>query len=227
MINRREASNRRPRPPREPKLPTGLQRADEVQCQLEHEQTVRATTYLDIDLTATLADGVEFDRCDFRKTGFAAAHLPGVRFTDCAVTTCDLSNLRAEKARLERVAVSGCRATGMALTDGILTDVTVADSKADLTNWRFTRFAAVTFRDCNLSGADFTEADLRGASFTGCDLSGAQFHKAKMAGARFRTCRLGGVGGITEWAGAVIHPDDLLELSYILAGALGIVIKAD
>ena len=82
----------------------------------------------------------------------------------------------------------------------------------------------MTFTDCNLAGADFTDADLRGASFTRCDLTRAQFHNATMTGTRFRACELEGIGGLTSWAGAIVHPDDLLALSYALAGALGITV---
>jgi uncharacterized protein YjbI with pentapeptide repeats len=129
-----------------------------------------------------------------------------------------------ERGSLERVAVSDTRMTGLACTDGMLSDVTFDACKIDLTNWRFTRFDVVSFDRCNLSGADFGEADLRGASFTDCDLSGAQFSNARMAGARFRNCELEGIGGITSWQGAIVHPDDLMALSYVLAGALGIVV---
>jgi uncharacterized protein YjbI with pentapeptide repeats len=227
VVNRRGALNRRPRlgPPREPKVPAELRPAGDVQRELEHEQTVETAVYGDVDLAGALAEGVVFDRCGFRRTSLAGAHLSSVRFIDCVVQTSDLSNVRAEKARLERVTLSGCRATGLACNDGLLSDVAVVDCKVDLTNWRFARFDVVTFDSCNLAGADFTEADLRGASFIGCDLSGAQFHKATMTGTRFRRCELEGVGGITSWEGAVVHPDDLLELSYILAGALGIVVE--
>jgi uncharacterized protein YjbI with pentapeptide repeats len=207
-------------------VPSELEPAGEVQRELKHEQAVEGVVYDDVDLAGGLAEGVVFDRCVFRRAGFASAHLPGVRLIDCAVETCDLSNVRAEKATIQRVRLSGCRATGLAVHGGLLTDVAFVDCKVDLTNWRFARFDVVTFQGCNLTGADFTEADLRGASFTECDLSGAQFHKAAMAGARFRHCELQGVGGITSWAGAVVHPDDLLELSYVLAGALGIVVEA-
>lgn len=196
-----------------------------MQREVEHEQTVEAAAYEEIDLAVGPAEGVVFDRCAFRRTGFAGAHLPGVRLVDCVVETSDLSNLRAEKARFERVKLSGCRATGLAVNDGLLSDVTFDDCKADLTNWRFARFDVVMFENCNLAGADFTEADLRGASFTGCDLSGAQFHRATMAGARFRRCELEGIGGLTNWEGAIVHPDDLLALSYVLAKALGIVVE--
>ncbi|WP_433382039.1 pentapeptide repeat-containing protein [Actinoplanes sp. CA-142083] len=126
---------------------------------------------------------------------------------------------------LERVGVTGSRMTGLAWNDGLLSDVTFTDCKVDLTNWRFARFDVVTFTDCNLAGADFTHADLRGATFTRCDLSRAQFHNASMEGARFRGCELQGIGGLTSWAGAIVHPDDLLALSYALAGALGITVS--
>jgi hypothetical protein len=43
-----------------------------------------------------------------------------------------------------------------------------------------------------------------------------------MTGTRFRACELEGIGGITSWDGAIVHPDDLLGLAYVLAGALGI-----
>jgi len=115
--------------------------------------------------------------------------------------------------------------TGLAWNDVLLSDVSFSECKIDLTNWRVARLDVVTFVDCSLAGADFTDADLRGASFTRCDLSGAQFHKAKMSGTRFRSCELEGIGGITSWDGAVVHPDDLLGLSYVLAGALGIVVR--
>jgi uncharacterized protein YjbI with pentapeptide repeats len=228
-MNRRAAGNRRLRigPPREPKLPDRLTPASDAPHDLEHEQRVEAVAYHDVDLAGTLAEGVEFHRCDFRKAGFAGAHLPGVRVTDCVVQASDLSNVRLERARLERVKLTDCRATGMAANDGMLTDVAFIGCKAPLANWRFTRFEVVTFQDCSLPGADFTEADLRGATFIGCDLSRAQFHKATMAGARFRRCELQGIGGITNWEGAIVHRDDLLELSSMLAGALGIVIESD
>jgi uncharacterized protein YjbI with pentapeptide repeats len=221
------ANRRTPRtgPPREPVLPAGLPAASAAQRDVEHEQTVAAAAYDGADLANRLAERVEFAQCRFRKATFASSHLPAVRFTDCLVETSDLSNLQAEKGTLERVRLAGCRMTGVAWNDGLLRDAVFTDCKVDLTNWRFARFDAVSFDNCNLSGADFTEADLRGARFTGCDLSRAQFHHAKMAGARFRTCELQGIGGIMSWDGAIVHPDDLLALSYLLAGALGIAVR--
>jgi uncharacterized protein YjbI with pentapeptide repeats len=168
---------------------------------------------------------IQFSHCRFRKANLAGSHLSRVRLTDCLIQACDLSNMRAESGALDRVQLTESRMTGLACNDGRLSDVSFSECKIDLTNWRVARFEAVTFVDCNLAGADFTDADLRGASFTRCNLSGAQFHNATMTGTRFRACELDGIGGITSWAGAVVHPDDLLGLSYVLAGALGIAVR--
>lgn len=178
------------------------------------------------DLVGAFAQSVEFAQCRFRAARLAGAVLHKVRLTDCVVERSDWSNLRGENGSLERVAVSGSRMTGLAFSSGLLKDVTFADSKLDLTNWRFARFDRVTLTGCNLSGADFANADLRGARFVDCDLTGAQFSGATMRGARFQRCELAGIGGITSWAGAIVHPDDLIGLSYALAGALGIVVKS-
>lgn len=43
-----------------------------------------------------------------------------------------------------------------------------------------------------------------------------------MTGTRFQACEFEGIGGITSWDGVIVHPDDLLALAYVLAGALGI-----
>lgn len=217
---------RRPRqgPPRPPARPAEIKPAGPLQIDLEYEQTVEAAAYEDTDLMAVEAGAVEFVQCRFRKASLAGAHLAQVRLVDCEIDVSDLSNLRAEKGVLERVTLTGSRMTGLALHGGMLSDAVLTDCKIDLANWRFTRFDVVTFTDCNLRGADFTDADLRGASFTRCDLSGAQFHNATMTGTRFRGCELSGIGGLTSWQGAIVHPDDLLALSHALAGALGITV---
>jgi uncharacterized protein YjbI with pentapeptide repeats len=215
----RQVRGGEPRPPVEPEE---SHPASTLETEVEHEQTVEAARYDDADLADLLAERVEFLQCRFRSARLARSRFSRVRFIDCLVERSDLSNMRGDSGALERVRIAGSRMTGFALNDGLVRDVTFDDCKIDLTNWRQARFDAAVFVGCNLAGADFTDADLRGAAFLRCDLSGAQFHNATMTGARFRACELGGIGGITSWDGAVVHPDDLLGLAYIMAGALGI-----
>ncbi|WP_106326535.1 pentapeptide repeat-containing protein [Actinoplanes italicus] len=209
--------------PRPPIVPEEL---PEVPFDLESEDLHEKVLFADSDLSGVFAQSVEFAQVRFRSARLAGASLPKLRLTDCVVERSDWSNLRAENATMERVTVAGCRMTGLAWNGGLLRDVTFSDGKLDLTNWRMARFDAVAVTGCNLSGADFSNADLRGARFVDCDLTGAQFSGATMQGARFEHCELAGVGGITSWTGAIVHPDDLIGLSYVLAGALGIVVRS-
>jgi hypothetical protein len=48
-----------------------------------------------------------------------------------------------------------------------------------------------------------------------------------MTGTRIANCSLAGIGGVTSLAGAVVARQDLIALSYTLAGALGIQIEDD
>jgi uncharacterized protein YjbI with pentapeptide repeats len=222
--SRRIAGRRRHGPPQSPITSGEIRPATTVQRELEHEQTVEAAAYSGVALSGR-AERAEVLRCRFTKADLTGCHLAKVRFTDCLFEASDLSNLPAPGGVLERVTVTDSRMTGLALNGGLLSDVHLTGAKVDLTNFRATRFDVVVFADCTLTGADFTEADLRGAAFRDCTLVGAQFHHARMDGARFRRCDLEGIGGITSWQGAVIHPEDLPALSYVLAGALGITIR--
>lgn len=204
-------------------LPESLEAAD---TGLESDDYFEKRSFDNADLIGVFAQTVEFAQCRFRAARLGGAVLPKVRLTDCVVERSDLSNVRGENGTMERLAFTDCRMTGVAWNGGLLRHVTFTDCKVDLTNWRYARFDAVTLTSCNLSGADFTNTDLRGASFVDCDLTGAQFNNATMRGTRFQRCELSGIGGITSWQGAIIHPDDLLGLSYALAGALGIVVKS-
>lgn len=183
--------------------------------------------FLDVDLAGRCAESVEFAQCRFKAASLSGSQLQRVRLADCEVRTSDWSNVRFENGTADRASFDESRLTGLGWTAGLLRDVVFQGCKLDLSNWRFTRFDAVRFVGSNLTGADFTGADLGGASFTACNLTGAQFSNATMQGARFRGCELAGINGVTSWAGAVVHRDDLIELSYALAGALGITVQAD
>jgi uncharacterized protein YjbI with pentapeptide repeats len=177
------------------------------------------------DLTGADARDAEIGQCRFGRV-----RLPGVKLTRCALTDCafdhaDLANVTADGANLRRVAFTGCRGTGLTFLDSGLRDITFTDCRLDLTNWRSSKFTSVRFTECDLRRADFYGADLRGVHFDRCDLTAAQFSSAKLAGGRFAGCDLSGIGGVTSLAGATIAAGDLLALTELFAGALGITVE--
>ena len=221
------ARSRSPRELRKPVVPASVDEAALPKHDLEPESAFVALAFLGLDLSGRDAESVEFAQCRFRGADLSGSLLPQMTLKDCLVQTSNWANVRSDGGALHRVRFDESRMTGFTVTNGKLGDVAFDQCRLDLSGWRFTRFDVVHFTGCNLSGADFTNADLRGARFTGCDLTGAQFHHATMEGARFRRCELVGIAGITSWRGAIVHHDDLMALSYALAGGLGIKVDAD
>ncbi|MEU5944728.1 pentapeptide repeat-containing protein [Micromonospora sp. NPDC047465] len=212
------------RAPAKPRPPSSLELATEDH-DLENEATFRRLGFFDLDLSGRSADGVEFEQCRFKGSDLSGTQLDGAAFTDCLFESTNLANLRAEKSSMIRARLSTLRMTGVHWINGALRDVTVSECRLDLSSFRFTDFSSVVFEGCNLTRADFQNADLSGARFTNCDLTGAQFSQATMEGTRFANCVLVGIGGVTSMGGAVVAHQDLVALSYTLAGALGIRIE--
>ena len=214
----------RPAPPR---LPARILTADPDGdlSDLSDEATYRGMEIGGAGLAGGDAAAVEFTGCRFVAADLTGTLLRRSAFTDCRFERSNLANLRTERSRLTRVTVDATRLTGLHWTDGVLRDVALTDSRADLAVFRFTRFDGVVFDRCNLSRADFQNADLSGVRFTGCDLTGAQFSQAKMEGTRFAGCELDGIGGVTSFRGATVTGNDLLALAHTLAAALGITIE--
>jgi uncharacterized protein YjbI with pentapeptide repeats len=213
-----------PAPPKPPRLPRSLPPATREDHDLEDDAGFRRLTF-GLDLSGRAAELVEFDQCRFQDADLSGTTLERARFSDCAVAKTDLANLRTGRSSMLRVTLTGARLTGLQWVEGVLRDVLVSDSRADLSVFRYTAFRRVVFQDCNLTRADFQNADLGGAQFVGCDLTGARFSYATMRGTRFRNCVLAGIGGITSFDGAVLAGQDLIALSYTLAEGLGIQIE--
>ncbi|QSB14689.1 pentapeptide repeat-containing protein [Natronosporangium hydrolyticum] len=222
----RTARKPSPRPPASANLPATLPAATLVDHDLEDEASFDRLEF-GLALPDRHAEAVEFTECRFARADLSDCRLPKLRLRDSEVTGSNLANLQAEQATLLRSGLAKSRITGLQLHDGVLRDVLVTDCRADLTSWRFSSFTHVRFERCLLARADFSYARLGGVEFVDCDLTGAQFSHAEMTGARFRRCELAGIGGVTSFAGVTMSGQDLLALSYTLAGALGIELADD
>lgn len=221
------AVDARSRAPLAPKLPETLATASLTEPALQDEAALWQLEFVDRDLSGAGAESVECERCRFQGTDLSDGHLVRTVFTDCVFERGSLANLRAERSALRRATLDSLRMTGMSWVDGVLRDVTISDCRADLTLFRFSAFHNVRFYRCNLARADFENADLTGVWFTDCDLTSAQFSQARMTGTRLTNCELAGVGGVTSFSGATIRGGDPMELTRLLASALGIRLEYD
>jgi len=173
-------------------------------------------------LTVPILRDVAVRGCRLATVRLTAAELTRSELVDVAGRGLDLSGTRWERARWRRVSLTDCRLSGADLSGATLSDLAVADGRADELSLRFATCERIAFTDTDLRGLDAYQADLRGASFTRCDLTGAQFGRAQCQGAVFRDCTLAGLDGVQSLAGASIASLDLMALSHLFAQALGI-----
>jgi uncharacterized protein YjbI with pentapeptide repeats len=209
--------------PAPPKLPAELTPAVRG---LESEQTYAGVEYQGQEPEPAGEELVlvELDGCRFEKVSLAGTRLHRTIFADCELVQCDLANVELHESSFVRVHLRTGRLTGMNGVNSLFQDVTFEGCRANLAAFRFSRFKQVVFRDCDLREASFQESDLAGVRFEGCDLSGVQFSGARMAGTRLSDCALVGVRGVESFQGAIVAGNDLLGLTYSMAGALGITI---
>jgi uncharacterized protein YjbI with pentapeptide repeats len=140
--------------------------------------------------------------------------------------SCDLNNARIGEAAVVGAVFVGCRLTGIQAGQASFLDTVFEDCRLDLASFRYARFRNVAFRRCDLRSAELIGCHLRRTSFTECDLAGLQVSMADMAGVDLRSSRLRDVGGIPYLRGAVVSPEQLVELSRDLGAHIGLVVRS-
>jgi hypothetical protein len=141
--------------------------------------------------------------------------------TDVRVRRADLSNAVWEGVTARRVVFDGCRAVGWRVIAEFAEDVAVQGCKWEHGGLYLARSrGAVVFRDCTFAGTTI-RGDLSRVVFDSCDLAGAEFAASAAAGCDLRTSRLEGAHGLLTLAGAVITPEQALEIAHLLAAEVG------
>ncbi|WP_433872160.1 pentapeptide repeat-containing protein [Saccharopolyspora sp. CA-218241] len=146
------------------------------------------------------------------------------RCRDVVFEGCDLSGVIVEGGALERVEFRDCRMSGVVLAGAKLTDVLFSGCKLDLANLRMVEGRRVEFTDCALLEADFHEARLSGGRIEDSELGGADFTGGSLPGLRLHGSGLRGLVGAEALRGAVIGPDQVLDVATALFDAAGIAV---
>lgn len=146
-----------------------------------------------------------------------AARWRDLQLTDVRLTGCDLANIDCVGAKMRRVELLDGRLTGANFSESRLTDLRVANCKADAAWFIRTVFERARFERCDLRGANFEGADLRGVVFSDCDLRLARLTGARLASTDLRGSNLEGIeAGSGDLRGAIIEPTQAADLIALL-----------
>jgi uncharacterized protein YjbI with pentapeptide repeats len=208
---------------RAPRLRPGLGEAGGPEALRDEDEFVDLSCE-EWNLAGQEAADVSFAGCRMKQLGLAGSTVLRLRLVDCRLETCDLSAADLDDLTALRVEVSDSRLSGTLSPAAKLTDVRFSHCKLDQANLRFAQLTRVVFEDCVLVEADFHGADLTGTELINCDLSGAEFSKATMTGARLSGSKLATVRGAGALRGAYVSRQQITELAWPLASAVGLVV---
>ena len=193
-----------------------------ARCRKSHDATIPQ-----LGVTAAPVDALVLDDVDASSQWVSGARvleleLDRPEWLDLRFEGCDLSGVVAKDFMMRRVQFRTTRLRGVAFTNGQYDDGLLLDCKTDELSMRFSRLRNVTFRDCDLSGADFYSATFEHVTIESCSLRGARFHSADVKCLRIKDCDMSGLAGGLDLKGAVLDLADLPSLAPSLAGEAGI-----
>lgn len=189
--------------------------------------SVSGVEYRGADFAESHVYGWTVEQCRFDNVRFPST-LRQARIDEAELRVCDLANAQADDSSMFETAIAHGRLTGLSWTAGVLRDVLIDSTRADLVSFAESRLRTVVFRDSDLRQADFQRTDLRDVRFERCNLAGARFADARIQqNVRFEECDLTGVIGLTALRGAVIQGGDLVSLAATLARELGITVEGE
>ncbi|MEU4320881.1 pentapeptide repeat-containing protein [Nocardia fluminea] len=189
------------------------------------ELTVTDVEYRDADFAERHVSGVSVESCLFDSVRFPST-LRHSTLAESTLRVCDLANVQADDSTMIETLIENGRLTGLSWTAGVLRDVLIDSTRADLSSFAQSRLRTVVFRDCDLRQADFQSTEFRNVRFERCNLVGARFTGARIQqNLRFEDCDLTGIYGITALRGATINGGDPQGLASTLARELGITVE--
>ncbi|MFE1594268.1 pentapeptide repeat-containing protein [Nocardia sp. NPDC058705] len=187
--------------------------------------TVTDVEYLGADFAEFHVHGMSVEGCLFDSVRFPST-LRQTTIAESALRICDLANVQADDSTMLETVIAHGRLTGLSWTAGVLRDVLIESTRADLSSFAQSRLRTVVFRDCDLRQADFQGTEFRNVRFERCNLVGARFAGARIQqNLRFEDCDLTGIYGVTALRGATIQGGDLQGLASTLARELGITVE--
>lgn len=176
-----------------------------------------AATLADVDLAGgsiveCRLDGVTLDGVD----------LTGATVAESMITGLDAAHLDARRTTWRDVGLDGARIGAAELYDAGLDGVRISASKLDLVNLRGARIADVEIVDTHLVELDLGGAEVTRLRLRGCRVDTLDLTDARLVDVDLRGARLSRIVGLERIGGAVISPEQLVELAGSFAAHLGV-----
>ena len=203
-----------------PQLPKSLPVATPSQHFVD-QASYTECSLLDCDWSAANATDMLLDRVSGQNINLHTARLKLAQLLDVRFERGDWSGSVWEKAHVQRGEWLHCRMVGVHWNEANFENVLWQQCNGELARFWSATFKATRFDHCVLREASFEGCNLAGVVFRQCDLSNADFRGTKLHGADFRSSIISGMQvGIKELQGAIIAPQQAVQLASLLGGVV-------
>ncbi|WP_328392936.1 pentapeptide repeat-containing protein [Nocardia sp. NBC_00416] len=182
----------------------------------------------DVDLTDPDARHTVFDQCAFQSVRWDGGSLRGARFSEVwlhgvRITGTEMSDAAWLDAEIVEGAWSGVEASRAELRR-----VVFHNCKLDSVNFRGAVLTKVRFVDCVLRHVDLGGAKLNEVDFPGSEISALVVRDARLTKVDFRGAEaLRVADGVGALRGAIVTPDQLLDLAPAFAASVGLLVEPE
>lgn len=208
-----------------PQLPANLEELKNLKQLIMRDETLMSAVLCNEDIGQINAKSFSASEVKLEKLTATSAILERTSFSDIEVANSDLIAVKFSGASWRRVRLQGSRCSGIQLQNSILTDITFADCKLDLANFRFSKLTNIHFKDCVLDEADFYSAELHKVTFQNCSMNKTEFSGSKLKTVDLRSSDILNISGVASLAGSTIDSMQLMAIAPILANELRISVK--
>jgi uncharacterized protein YjbI with pentapeptide repeats len=171
--------------------------------------------------TGAQLDG-SLEQSVLRNVDLSGTALSPFEVVDVTVERSVLANGRWERTTARRLEITESQLVGWQAQFALAQDVYIADCRADFAGISIgTAKGPVVFERCRFTNATFL-GDFSKAVFIDCAFPGADFSRvANAKGCDLRRADLGGITGLMSLRGALITPDQAVDIAGELAKAVG------
>ncbi len=208
-----------------PVLPPQLNTSDTPHEMFENEDSITGYRVENISLMGEHLDRTSVSGSLFSKVDFVSLSAERFDVADCEFRGCNFTASNFPESIWNRVSIVGARCSGMQITNSVLKNITYADSKLEIANFRFSRLENVIFEDCMIDDVDFYQAKLKNIAFVNCTISKIMFMNAGMTNVDISKSSIQNIRGVQSLRGVTVSYDQLMQLAPSLAAEAGIKVK--
>ncbi len=180
----------------------------------------------DLDLGGQVALGASFRECRLARCGLDAVGLARTSWSACVLEDVHGVTVDAADSTWREVVVREARIGALSAPGASWTHLRLRGGKIDYLVLAGGRLRDVVIEDCVVGELDLAGAEVRNLAVRGGMVELLDVNAARLARLDLRRTRLGTVRGVGGLHGAVMAPDQLLDLAPLLADHIGIRVEA-